>query len=79
MPVVRDVQGAVREDAMSDLGKISGVLVVVALLHFAGFLNGYRSGERIGVEREQQKAVEAGVGRWTIDPVSGEKTFEYGR
>lgn len=31
------------------------------------------------VKREREKAIEAGVGRWTIDEKTGDRKFVYGK
>lgn len=36
-------------------------------------------GAMLGIEQEQKKASAAGVGRWHIDPQTGEREFRYGR
>jgi hypothetical protein len=55
--------------------------VIVATCSIAwafGCCAGSFSGHYRGTQDERAKAVEAGVGRWVIDPATGVKSFEYG-
>ena len=56
---------------------ILGVLIV--LLVCSGALNGHDAGFKAGARAEQQKAIAAGVGRWTVDQETGERRFVYGK
>jgi hypothetical protein len=56
-----------------------GCQVVMALILFGmGAMVGCIDGRSRGIEQEQAKAIEAEVGRWEIDPTSGQKHFRYG-
>ena len=61
---------------MSDLGI---KLVFAGVVVFA-FGLGFIWGREFGFSIERRRAVEAGVGRYVVDPArGGEATFEYGR
>lgn len=64
---------------MSDAATACVEAVVVMVLMLAAVLSGCRAGLDAGVRQEQQKAVESGVGRWQIDPATGERYFVYGK
>lgn len=58
----------------------------VVLLMLSGFIFGLILGLMLGIygaqdarQFEQQRAIEAGVGKWVIDAQTGERRFEYGR
>ena len=53
--------------------------VVVLTLMLAAALSGCRVGLNAGISQEQQRAAAAGVGRWQIDPATGERSFVYGK
>jgi hypothetical protein len=44
-----------------------------------GIVLGIGLGSTISGCRQQSKAIEAGVGRWTVDPATGATQFEYGQ
>ena len=52
------------------------VLIFFGLIIF--FCLGYLWGAMGSRNREQQKAIDRKVGRYTIDPETGETDFEYG-
>lgn len=58
-----------------------GVVLLTILAYLTSLAAASLRGEQIGLERgraeERQKAIEAGVGRWTIDPATGERQFTY--
>jgi len=54
----------------------SAVLCIVCALFGLAF--GTAKGDLHARSEERQKAIDAGVGRWTIDPATGERKFEYG-
>lgn len=50
--------------------------LIITLMAVRGFLRFIDP--PMAVEIEQNKAIEAGVGRWTIDQKTGSKKFVYG-
>ena len=52
--------------------------VVVAAASAISFIIGGVAGNGIATNRERNAAIEAGVGRWTVDK-TGKTTFEYGK
>lgn len=58
---------------MSDKGDITLLVVIVLILSVMSFCVGFSGGERYIRER----AIEAGVGRWTVDPRTGATGFEF--
>ncbi len=64
---------------MNERDKDSGyiILLLVIAACVMSSLVGWGTGSYVA-GREQQKAIDAGVGRWRIDPKSGSSEFEYG-
>lgn len=61
------------------LAMIISLVVVLPLAALRdGYLSGGKEGFFQGQSAEQQKAIEAGVARWTIDEKTGLKEFHYG-
>ncbi len=58
-------------NAKALLGVICFVIVVAAMVGIAGSMDGYR----LGRNAVRQEAIEAGAAHWSIDPVTGEKSF----
>lgn len=56
------------------LGLVTGVMVMML---FGVFVIGPDMAHT-AIRKEQQKAIEADVGRWEIDPRTGAKEFRYG-
>lgn len=50
------------------------LFVILVAVHICGMYSGYA----IATKQEQDKAVNAHVGRWTIDRKTGIPKFEYG-
>lgn len=57
------------------VGCLFTLVFVLAVLSFS--FTGYNAGFRTGIDEERKKAIAAGAGRWTVDPQTGEKQFEY--
>lgn len=51
-----------------------GIVVCPCLL-----LGGLSCGRQVATRHERRQAVEAGVGRYVVDPESGTTKFEYGK
>lgn len=64
---------------MKDESEQVWVIAVVFLFFAVGLFFGTMGGWEIGIGTEQRKAIEAGVGRWTIESKTGKKQFEYGQ
>ena len=52
------------------------------LLTFSGiaavcFVCGFAAGRKVAGEQLRSSAIESGAGQWTIDPVTGQKKFEW--
>ena len=55
----------------------SKLIVSVVLLSVIQFTCGLTVGLRIATVKERQKAIDANVGRWSIDAESGKRNFVY--
>lgn len=60
--------------------------VVALFMVIHGAIFGFALGSMMGMREarharhsEQQRAIEAGVGKWVIDAQTGERRFEYGK
>ncbi len=62
---------------MQSNDKYVAMLVVIAFLTM-GVVTVGKCGHAIGIHYERQKAIEAGVGRWVVDPATGNTEFKYG-
>jgi hypothetical protein len=54
------------------------ILLMFVVLAWGGRWSGYRTAELEVDARWQQTLVEKSLGRWVIDPATGEKSFEVG-
>jgi hypothetical protein len=53
-------------------------VVLFACSMTAAEWSGRHKGQAEATAAERQKAIEAGAGRWVIDPTTGERSFIYG-
>lgn len=64
----------------SDKSPPLGCWLVVVFFYFGlGLLAGWTGVRSKAIKNEQQKAIEAGVGRYVIDPATGATEFKYGK
>jgi hypothetical protein len=54
---------------------VAFVITMAAILTVGVAFAGYQ----LGAHNERQKAINADVGRWTINPATGESAFCYGK